>query len=158
MAGELHTGRWSRSVRSLNCLGLRNGAHRSQLQEQQVHNIERKSPMFGCKRFRWILHIFNLQFQCNVVFFFVCHPEVFNTYTNMQGYISQTRQNFIMFIIALGQHVSILIESSSGPSKSTDTYLAVFKVSWLYNKNITIHAFYTQFYQEYRSLGSLSAF
>jgi len=25
--------------------------------------------------------------------------------------------NFIMFIIVLGQHVSILIESSSGPSK-----------------------------------------
>jgi len=29
----------------------------------------------------------------------------------------QTQQNFIMFIIVLGQHVSILIESSSGPSK-----------------------------------------
>ena len=28
----------------------------------------------------------------------------------------QTQQNF-MFIIVLGQHVSILIESSSGPSK-----------------------------------------
>ena len=27
------------------------------------------------------------------------------------------QQNFIMFIIVLGQHVSILIESSSGPSK-----------------------------------------
>jgi len=31
---------------------------------------------------------------------------------------------FIMFIIVLGQHVSILIESSSGPSKNTDLYLA----------------------------------
>ena len=29
----------------------------------------------------------------------------------------QTQQNFIMFIIVLGQHVSIVIESSSGPSK-----------------------------------------
>jgi len=33
-----------------------------------------------------------------------------------------------MFIIALGQHVSILIESSSGPSKNTDLYLAMFKM------------------------------
>ena len=40
-----------------------------------------------------------------------------------------TQQNFIMFIIVLGQHVSILIlvESSSGPSKYTDPYLAMFK-------------------------------
>jgi len=29
----------------------------------------------------------------------------------------QTQQGFTMFIIVLGQHVSILIESSSGPSK-----------------------------------------
>jgi len=29
----------------------------------------------------------------------------------------QTQQDFIMFIIVLGQHVSIIIESSSGPSK-----------------------------------------
>ena len=29
----------------------------------------------------------------------------------------QTQQNFIMFIIVLGQHVSILMESSAGPSK-----------------------------------------
>jgi len=28
-----------------------------------------------------------------------------------------------MFITVLGQHVSILIESSSGPSKNTDPYL-----------------------------------
>jgi hypothetical protein len=33
-----------------------------------------------------------------------------------------------MFIIVLGQHVSILIESSSGPSKKTDPYLAMFKI------------------------------
>ena len=29
----------------------------------------------------------------------------------------QTQQNFIMFIIVLGRHDSILIESSSGPSE-----------------------------------------
>ena len=29
----------------------------------------------------------------------------------------QTQQHFIMFIIVLGQYVSILIELSSGPSK-----------------------------------------
>jgi len=29
----------------------------------------------------------------------------------------QTQQNFIMFIIVLGQHVSAFIKSSSGPSK-----------------------------------------
>ena len=33
-----------------------------------------------------------------------------------------------MFIIVSGQHVSILIESSSGPSKNTDPYLAMFKM------------------------------
>jgi len=33
-----------------------------------------------------------------------------------------------MFIIVLGQHVSILIESSSGPTKNTDPYLAMFKI------------------------------
>jgi len=33
-----------------------------------------------------------------------------------------------MFIIVLGQHVSSLIESSSGPPKNTDPYLAMFKV------------------------------
>jgi len=37
-------------------------------------------------------------------------------------------KKFIMFIIALGQNVSILIESSSGPSKNTDPYLAMFKM------------------------------
>jgi len=33
-----------------------------------------------------------------------------------------------MFIIVLGQRVSILIESSSGPSMNTDPYLAMFKM------------------------------
>ena len=33
-----------------------------------------------------------------------------------------------MFVIVLGQHVSILIESSSGPSKKIDPYLAMFKM------------------------------
>jgi len=32
-----------------------------------------------------------------------------------------------MFIIVLGQHVSILRESSPGPSKKIDPYLAMFK-------------------------------
>jgi len=36
---------------------------------------------------------------------------------NIQWCVSQIQQNFIMSIIVLGQHVSILIESSSGPSK-----------------------------------------
>ena len=49
--------------------------------------------------------------------FNICHPEVFNTYKNIQRCISQTQHNFIMFIIVLGQRVSILTESSSGPSK-----------------------------------------
>ena len=53
--------------------------------------------------------------------FNVCHPEVFNTYINIQWCIGQTQQNFIMFIIVLGQCVSILIESSSGPSKKTES-------------------------------------
>jgi len=33
-----------------------------------------------------------------------------------------------MFIIVLGQHVSILIEPSSRPSKNIDPYLAIFKM------------------------------
>ena len=32
-----------------------------------------------------------------------------------------------MFIIVLGQHVSILIKSSSDPSKNTDPFLVMFK-------------------------------
>ena len=36
--------------------------------------------------------------------------------------------NFIMFIIVLGQHVSIFIESSSGPSENTEPYLEMFKL------------------------------
>ena len=45
-----------------------------------------------------------------------------NTKIRIHKYIMmyQTQQNFIMFIIVLGQHISILIESSSGPSKNTD--------------------------------------
>jgi len=38
---------------------------------------------------------------------------------------------FIMFSVVLGQHVSILIESSSGPSKKIDPYLKCIKnVLW----------------------------
>ena len=32
----------------------------------------------------------------------------------------QTQHNFIMFITVLGQHVSVLIESSAGPSENTE--------------------------------------
>jgi len=39
-----------------------------------------------------------------------------------------TQQNIIIFIIVLGQHVSILIESSSGPSKKIDRYLKCLKM------------------------------
>jgi len=49
------------------------------------------------------------------------------TYINIQWCVSQTQQNFIMFIVALGQHVSILIESSSGLSKKIDPYLKCLK-------------------------------
>jgi len=35
-----------------------------------------------------------------------------------------------MFIIVLEQHVSILIESSSGPSKTTDPYLEMSNALW----------------------------
>jgi len=42
-------------------------------------------------------------------------------------YQSNTK-NFIMYIIVLGQHVSIPIESFSGPSNNTDPYLAMFKM------------------------------
>ena len=56
-------------------------------------------------------------------------------------YQSNTK-NLIMFIIVLGQHVSILIESSSGPSKKIDPNLnclkmrcgiqnALYRDSWL---------------------------
>ena len=58
-------------------------------------------------------------------FFNVCHPEVFSTYINIQWRVTQTQQNFI---IVLGQHVSILIESSSGPSKKIDRYLKCLKM------------------------------
>ena len=36
-------------------------------------------------------------------------------------------KTFIMFNNVLGQHVSILIESLSGPSKKTDPYLEMLK-------------------------------
>jgi len=41
-----------------------------------------------------------------------------------------------MSIIVLGQHVSILIESSSGPSKKTDPYLEMFKMRCVISNNI----------------------
>jgi len=38
-----------------------------------------------------------------------------------------TKKTFIIFINVLGQHVSILIESSSRPSKKIDPYLEMLK-------------------------------
>jgi hypothetical protein len=46
----------------------------------------------------------------NIPFLMFTIPEVFNTYINIQWCVSQTQQNFIMFIIVLGQRVSILTE------------------------------------------------
>ena len=48
-----------------------------------------------------------------IINFDVYHPEVLNTHINKQRCISQTQQSFILFIIVLGRHVSILIESAS---------------------------------------------
>ena len=69
--------------------------------------------------------------------------RTFTVYINIQWCVSQTQQNFIMFSIVLGQHVSILIESSSGPSKNADPYLAMFKMRCgipnAYNLDITMY-------------------
>ena len=80
-----------------------------------------------------------------------------------------------MFITVLGQHVSIHIASSSGPSKKIDPYLEMFKMrcgipnAYILDKTMykmhvslcsvnTTHAFYTYFYQECKRLGSRIAF
>ena len=55
------------------------------------------------------------------IVFNVCHPEVFNKCVNIQCRISQTQQNFIMFIIVLGRHVSILIEGPEDDSVRIET-------------------------------------
>ena len=47
---------------------------------------------------------------------------MFNTYINIQWHISQTQQNFILFITVLGRHVSTLIVILR-PSYDTDPYL-----------------------------------
>ena len=49
-------------------------------------------------------------------------------YINIQCCVSQTQKNFIMFILLLGQHVTILTESSSGPSKKINPYLKCLKM------------------------------
>ena len=59
-----------------------------------------------------------------------------------------------MFIIVLGKHVSILIESSSGPSKKIDPYLEMFKMSsgvpnayildiTMYKMHVSLCSYYT---------------
>jgi len=74
-------------------------------------------------------------------------------YINIQWCISQTRQNFIMFVIVLAR-VSILIESSSGPSKNTDPYLAMSKMrcgiqnayildKTMYKMHVSLCSYYT---------------
>ena len=56
-----------------------------------------------------------------------------------------------MFIVVLGQHVSIPIESSSDPSKNTDPYLAMYKMRcWIPNAYIL----YITVYQMHVSLCS----
>ena len=47
---------------------------------------------------------------------------------NIQSCVSRTQKNFVIFIIVLGRHVSILIESSSDPSKKTCPYLKCLKM------------------------------
>ena len=68
--------------------------------------------------------------QCSWTFsatFNVCHPEVFNTYIKYTMMCQSHTTNLYYVFIVLGQHVSILIEPSSGPSKKTDPYLAMLK-------------------------------
>ena len=48
-----------------------------------------------------------------------------------------------MFIIVLGQHVSTVIESSSGPSKKIDPYLKCLKMRRVVLQSKTTHAFDT---------------
>jgi len=64
-----------------------------------------------------ILHVSRMRFKLPGWYLNFSTWFMRNTYINIQQCISQTQQNFIMFIIVLRQHVSILIESSSGPSK-----------------------------------------
>jgi len=60
--------------------------------------------------------------------FNACHPEVFNTYTKYTMMCqSNTTNLYYGSFIVLGQHVSILIESSSGPSKKIGPYLEMLK-------------------------------
>jgi len=59
-----------------------------------------------------------------------------------------------MFIIVLGQHVSILIESSLDPSKNTEPYLVMFKMDCgipntyilditMYKMHVSLCSYYT---------------
>ena len=56
-----------------------------------------------------------------------CHPEVFNTYIKYTMMCQSNTTQTFMFFIVLGQHVSILIESSSGSFKKIDPYLEMLK-------------------------------
>ena len=90
----------------------------------EIHTKHTNTAVWG-RTYKLVVHKNPLGFTRFIRFktkytkfiFNVCHPAVFNTYINIQRCVSHTQQNFIMFIIVLRQHVSILTESSSGPSK-----------------------------------------
>ena len=73
------------------------------------------------------------QSQCYI--FNVCLLEVFNTYIKMKCCVSQTQQRFIMIIIVLGRHVSILMSIEIQPYVTVCRYsftakpLYMFRVS-----------------------------
>jgi hypothetical protein len=56
-------------------------------------------------------------------FFTFYHPEVFNTYIKYTMMCQSNTTKLYYVFIVLGQLVSILIESSSGPSKKINPYL-----------------------------------
>jgi len=76
------------------------------------------------------------------------------TYIKYTTMCQSNTKTFIMFNNVLGQHVSILIESLSGPSKKTDPYLEMLKcavgsqtltflIKLCTKCKTTTHAFYT---------------
>jgi hypothetical protein len=76
--------------------------------------------------------------QCRTLLFVIDVPEMSNKgnpvsllphHVHKLTMMSQSNtRNFIGFIIVLGQHVSILVESYSGPSKKIDPYLKCLKM------------------------------
>ena len=64
-----------------------------------------------------------------------CPNTIINIINVKYTIMCQTQHTFIMFFIVLGQHVSILIESSSGLSKKIDPYLKMLKCTFK-NRNM----------------------